>query len=220
MNSITKLQYSCRGGHVLQFKQYSRHNLVKGKVISSPKNDLKILRIPEPQLDFGKFSDPALTKYFENNIKTRKGVGNIQRVVELSNALKTQSNEIVRRDLVKEALRIPNETHPQPAEYGETARVVKTIGCSPAYHFQPKAFDELMEQSNQFRMKELSPLAGHKAYYLSRELAEIEHALIRYVVQYLTKRGFSLISVPDILHHQIIECCGIATRGQRSIVSS
>lgn len=192
---------------------------IVAKATAFQEDDGKVLKIPEPQLDIDRYCDPSLTEYFSNNISKRKGVGNVLRVIELNNELVKKPNEMLRRELIQELLKIPNETHAQPAEYGNDPKVIKLMGCAPKFSFKPKAFDLLMEHSNQFRMKELTPFAGHKAYYLSRELAELEHALIRYVVQRLIKKGFSLISVPDILHHQIIECCGVATKGKRNIVS-
>lgn len=197
-------------------KQSQRY--VLAKATASQEDVGKVLKIPEPQLDIARYCDPTLTEYFANNVLKRKGVGDILRVIELNNELAKKPNEMTRRELIAEALKIPNETHAEPAKLENDAKVLKHLGSSPKYSFDPKPFDQLMEYSNQFRMKELTPFSGHKAYYLCRELAELEHALVRYVVQRLTKKGFSLISVPDILHHQIIECCGVATKGKRNIV--
>ncbi|XP_034235102.1 serine--tRNA ligase, mitochondrial [Thrips palmi] len=198
------------------FKQPQRYILAKAS--ATQESDGKILKIPEPQLDIDRYCDPNLTEYFANNVSKRKGIGSISRVIELYNKLAEKPDEMIRRELIQEALKIPNETHAQPAAYGNDPKVIKLMGSTPKYSFQPKPFDQLMEYTDQFRMKELTPFAGHKAYYLCRELAELEHALIKYVVQRLSKKGFAFISVPDILHHQIIECCGVATKGKRNIV--
>ncbi|KAK3919108.1 Serine--tRNA ligase, mitochondrial [Frankliniella fusca] len=194
-----------------------RYILTKAEFLHQ-EHDGKVLKIPEPHLDISNFCDPSKTEYFSSNIKSRKGVGNIHRIIELNNELKVKTNEILRRELIEEALKIPNDTHPVPYSYGTNAKVIRIIGSLPKFNYDPKPFDKLVEGTNQYRMKELTPLAGHKSYYLCRELADLEHALIRYVVQRLVNNGFSLISVPDILHHQIIECCGIPTSGERSIV--
>ncbi|KAE8752854.1 hypothetical protein FOCC_FOCC000200 [Frankliniella occidentalis] len=216
MSIWVKSRLSSFGIYASCMKLPQRYILSKAK--SLQEDDEKILKIPEPQLDIARYCDPSKTEHFNKNIKIRKGIGNIQRIIELNNELKVKTNETLRRELVQEALKIPNDTHPEPQSYGNDAKVIKHIGTLPEFGFDPKPFDKLMEGTNQYRMKELAPLAGHKAYYLCRELADLEHALIRYVVQRLVKNGFSLISVPDILHHQIIECCGIPTSGQRSIV--
>jgi seryl-tRNA synthetase len=50
------------------------------------------------------------------------------------------------------------------------------------------------------------------------ELAEMEHALVSFTVKKLLARKFKLISVPDILPSQIIEFCGMTTRGDRTQV--
>lgn len=178
----------------------------------------KYLKIPEPQLDLDRYCDPNLTEHFANNITRRKGVGNISRVIELNNELKKQRNELLRRELIQEALNIPNDTHPEPSTYTNDAKVLKVIGSIPEHFFKSQPFDKLVELTDQYRMKGLASFAGHKAYYLSRDLAELEQALTRYTIQRLLKKGFSFISVPDILHHQIIESCGLTTRGHRSLV--
>lgn len=216
MAIVSRLRLSLLRGYAVQFSCPQRHLRTKAKAL--PDCDGKLIRVPEPQLNIDRYCDPTLTEYFVKNVADRKGVGSIHRVIELNNALKLQKNEELRRELIQEALKIPNETHPEPAEYGHDGKVLKTMGRMPEYNFEPKSFDQLLDTSDQFRMKELSPMAGHRAYYLIRELAELEQALIRLVVQKLIQNGFSLISVPDILHHQIIECCGVPTRGQRSLV--
>lgn len=216
MSRLGRLTFTrCAHSHSI-FKQPQRYILSKATAFKD--NEERILKIPEPQLDINRYCDPTLTEYFATNIKNRKGVGNIQRVIELKNLLEGGRNELLRRELIQEALKIPNDTHPIPFSGGNDTKVVKYIGNRPEYQFQLQPFDKIMEYSSQYRMRELTPMAGHRAYYLCRDLADLEHALIRYVVQILIKKGFCLISVPDILHHQIIECCGMITRGNRSMV--
>ena len=199
------------------FLEQSRRN-VFSHVTSQDWENGKTLKIPQPQLDLDRYCDPNLTEYFTKNIAKRKGVGNINRVIELNNEIQKQRNELLRRELIQEALKIPNDTHPEPYTYQNDAKLLKVIGKVPEYSFKPKPFDELVELTDQFRMMGLAYFAGHKAYYLISDLAELEQALTRYTIQRLLKKRFSLISVPDILHHQIIESCGLTTKGRRSLV--
>ncbi|KAG5896148.1 hypothetical protein JTB14_015851 [Gonioctena quinquepunctata] len=50
------------------------------------------------------------------------------------------------------------------------------------------------------------------------ELVELEHALLNYFLKKLLQNGFELISVPDILPREVIESCGMNTRGERNQV--
>ncbi|CAH1971676.1 unnamed protein product [Acanthoscelides obtectus] len=52
-------------------------------------------------------------------------------------------------------------------------------------------------------------------------MAELEHALVNYFLENLiVNHGFELISVPDILPRDVIERCGMKTRGERNQVYS
>lgn len=53
---------------------------------------------------------------------------------------------------------------------------------------------------------------------MRNELADLEKALVNYTLDYLKENGFILVSVPDILHHSIIESCGFPTKGFRNQV--
>ncbi len=76
-----------------------------------------------------------------------------------------------------------------------------------------------------FLNRHISLYSTQRAYILKNELADLETALVRYTLNYLNnkvcvfswfsisikseiifelKKGFTLVSVPDILHHSII----------------
>ena len=54
-------------------------------------------------------------------------------------------------------------------------------------------------------MHNLKNFCGDRTYYLTGALAQLEQALIQWAVRQLENRGFQLISVPDILHKDIIQ---------------
>ncbi|CAH8296376.1 unnamed protein product, partial [Schistosoma turkestanicum] len=66
------------------------------------------------------------------------------------------------------------------------------------------------------RVKHTTLGAGHRTYYFSGPLAQLESALIAYTVDRLKKSGFEFVSVPDILPEPIIKACGFPTQGIRS----
>jgi seryl-tRNA synthetase len=45
---------------------------------------------------------------------------------------------------------------------------------------------------------------GTSTYYLLGDLAQLEQALVQYTIQHLISSGFSLVTVPDIIHPSVI----------------
>jgi seryl-tRNA synthetase len=181
------------------------------------------VKIPEPELDVDYLCNVKYKSEIEENIKHRKGVGNIGRVLELHSKLQNDSlSEETRVDLLKEfkeeAKRIPNKTCPLVALYGDNPKIIKVIGKKIKYNFQPKEFSEITKTLHLMRTDNLSNLSGHKSYYFMGELAEMEQALVRFTIENLLSRKFQLISVPDILPSHIIESCGMSTKGERTQV--
>ena len=66
----------------------------------------------------------------------------------------------------------------------------------------------------------LSPglLTGERTYFLTGALAELEQALVQWTVERVAGAGFSLVSVPDLLHPAVISACGMAAEGERTQV--
>lgn len=68
------------------------------------------------------------------------------------------------------------------------------------------------------RVKDTTIGAGHKTYYFTGPLAQLESALVAYTVDRLKATGFEFVSVPDILPEPVIRACGFQTQGIRSQV--
>lgn len=51
-------------------------------------------------------------------------------------------------------------------------------------------------------------VAGAKFYYLKSDLALLEQALIQYGIKKVTEKGFTLMTVPDMVSGKILEGCG------------
>lgn len=203
----------CCAKHVYQYKS------LKSLYCFLPRN----VDIPEPEIDTDHLCNVNYKSEIEKNIKHRKGIGNISRVHELHNKLQnnclSEENRMnLLEELKKEALQIPNKTCPLVALYGDNPKIIKVIGNKPKFDFHPKEFSEITRMLHLVRTDNLSNLSGHKSYYLMGELAEMEHALVWFTVKKLLARKFKLISVPDILPAQIIERCGMTTKGERNQV--
>lgn len=170
---------------------------------------------PIPVLDEAYLCDPSNKHEIINNIKRRKGIGDINKVLQLHSENSIQTKEM----LIKEMLMIPNKTHPDIISYGEDPRVVKVMGTKRNFNFKPAEFYSLSKTLNLFR-SDLSNFTGHRSYFFNSLLAEFEATLVKYSLKRLRAKGFEIISVPDIVQRSVIESCGMETQGSRSQVSS
>ncbi|EDV94546.1 serine--tRNA ligase, mitochondrial [Drosophila grimshawi] len=173
-------------------------------------------------------AEPALTSSeldeLERNCEMRHHKNNIPLIRQLVQALHStgqtgQDQEQTRRQLEEQLELLPNATHPrllgydnQPLELANYKhRVLPEQGVA-------KEFSDLARALNLYRMDHLGNYTGHKSYYLTGQLAMMEQAIIQYALQSITRQGFKLISVPDILPRNIIEACGMRTEGERTQV--
>lgn len=180
-----------------------------------------------PEFDFQYLCNDSNFQNILNNIKMRKGIGDIEKVRNLYKSLvKNQrefdwSNSEVTNALIEEAKRIPNTTHPDVQNYGTEPKIIKFINKEPQYtneKFKPKEFSEICRYFNMLRVDGLGNFTGHRSYYFMDSLAELEEALLKYSVRNLLNKGFQLISVPDILPRHLIESCGMTVVGDRTQV--
>ena len=55
-------------------------------------------------------------------------------------------------------------------------------------------------------------VAGAKFYYLKGDLALLENALLQYALKKVTEKGFTFMTVPDLVSSRILEGCGFNPR--------
>jgi len=82
--------------------------------------------------------------------------------------------------------------------------------------FKLRKFEDIGRLLSGVRLSNLTLFSGDRTYYLTGCLAELEQALIRWTVDQLISCGFSLLSVPDLLHPSIISACGMHVDGERT----
>ncbi|KAF4531431.1 hypothetical protein B566_EDAN004199 [Ephemera danica] len=165
-------------------------------------------------LDFSYLCNPANTAEIEENIVKRDSNGNIKLVQDLYKIYESSRNEKDWEELMSEGLKIPNKT----LVHRDENEVLQVVGDPPQEGRRYLEFSEVCRRHGWCRTDHLGNVAGHRAYYLLGELAELEQALIRLAVTTLRVRGFQLVSVPDILPASDIESCGMPTRGERTQV--
>ena len=177
----------------------------------------------QPHLDLDYLSDPRNHETIENNIKSRKGTGCIKTFRELllqyeSSGSKEKAE--IKSKLLDEALKIPNRSDPRLHLYGDTPHLVESPGEKPNWPFTPLEFHVIAKQLDMLRTENLGNLTGPRSYFFVKELAQLEQALIHFTVDALEKKGFTLYSVPDMLHSRLIESCGMDTKSERTQVKS
>ncbi|KAI9984583.1 hypothetical protein PInf_005943 [Phytophthora infestans] len=98
----------------------------------------------------------------------------------------------VSAELELEALKIPNDTHPDV----------------------PVGALELLDTQT------AAKVAGSKFTYLCNEGAMMEIALVHWTLSKLRARGFKVMFPPDVAHYKLVEGCGFQPRGEATQIYS
>lgn len=148
-------------------------------------------------------------------IKIRKSRGSIELLRHYFKNYNSESDNKKKAEfrlkLIDELKKFPNQTHPTVLNYGIDVEKVELYSFGDLYKNSNPKLKSCMElgvMSNTIRMGDLGTFCGSKSYYFMNSVAELETALIRYTTDFLLKRGFEMISVPDILPAKLIEACG------------
>ncbi|KAG6613018.1 serine-tRNA ligase [Phytophthora cinnamomi] len=127
----------------------------------------------------------------------------------------------VSTQLELEALKIPNDTHPDvPVGAEEDSRVVLTHGEKPVFDFKPKDHYDLATDLELLDTQSAARVAGSKFTYLCNEGAMMEIALVHWTLSKLRARGFKVMFPPDVAHYKLVEGCGFQPRGEATQIYS
>ncbi len=134
--------------------------------------------------EIGKTKDKRLIKKVkEINEEIEKLEGKIKKKSEKLNTL---------------MLLMPNILHdsvPKGKDDSENV-TVRTFGEKPKFNFKPRNHMELCELNDWYDVKRAAKTSGARFYYLKNELVELELALFRYGIDYLRRRGFTVMDTP------------------------
>lgn len=184
-----------------------------------------ILPKPQPNLEY--LSNPDNLKKIHQNINLRKSKANIQKVQDLYKQIylyndihdikSEEGRANTHENLLFAALAVPNNCPDHVLEMGsENKLIFEKLFTHP--EFKLRKFEDIARILSGARLSNLGHVSGERSYYLTGPLAELEQALVQWTVDRLVSRGFSLLSVPDILHPAIIEGCGMKVDGDRTQV--
>jgi seryl-tRNA synthetase len=119
--------------------------------------------------------------------------------------------EDLEAQLIAEAMKLPNKTHPDsPVGSEANNRVVKVVGerrkTSGRGHLQ------IGEDFDLFDFQGASKITGNKFVFLKNEAALMELALINWATNQVVKRGFIPLTTPDLARTPVVEACGFQPR--------
>lgn len=152
---------------------------------------------------------------YKKDVLSRK---NVRYEELLSSFLALSENDSKDEKLMSMAAQLPNWVHPAVRSYENEFDVVKVVGTPKKFHFKPLNGTDILRGKDLLKMENLNHLCGEKSYYFTGDLAKLEQGLVNYTVQQLLHKSFIPVSVPDILHENIMENCGMATKGIRTQV--
>jgi seryl-tRNA synthetase len=149
-----------------------------------------------------------------------------QRLIEEGKALKeriaaleAESAEAEAR-LDEEGRKIPNMAHPE-APLGKEDKdntEVRRSGEPTKFDFEPRDHVQLGQDLDIIDFDAATRVSGTKFYYLKNEGVILELALVRYALDILMKKGFTLFTTPDVAKTEILEGIGFNPRGAESNV--
>lgn len=122
--------------------------------------------------------------------------------------------------LAAEAMKIPNMAHPEAPRGKEDKDnlEVRRIGEPTRFDFEPKDHVQLGQDLDLIDFDSATRVSGTKFYYLKNEAVLLEMALVRYALDILRSKGYTLFTTPDIAKTEILEGIGFNPRGAESNV--
>ncbi|MCE2390690.1 MAG: serine--tRNA ligase [Proteobacteria bacterium] len=146
----------------------------------------------------------------------------------LGRELKTREAELdealrkLRGDLSELHRRVPNTTHPAspPGADEEANEELRRVGEPPRFDFEPRDHVQLGGLHDLLDFEAGAKVAGQKFYYLKNELVLLEQALVRFALESLRGRGYTLFQTPDLARGEVAEGLGFNPRGDESQIYS
>jgi len=117
---------------------------------------------------------------------------------------------------------VPNLTHPAtPIGQGEDDnRELRVVGQVPKFGFHALDHVELAAKHDLIDFEAGAKVAGQKFYFLKNELVLLEQALVRFALDFLRKRKYTLFQTPDLARADVAAGLGFNPRGAETNIYS
>ncbi len=139
-------------------------------------------------------------KACRGEIKEVKGIrGRVRKLEEGVGRYRKESLDIL--------MRLPNLLHPSvPRGRDENDnKVIRKWGKIPKFSFKPKGHVEIAEGLGLMDLERAGKVAGAGFFYLKNGLVLLDYAIMRYALDFLAKKGYTLIEPPLMLQRRPYE---------------
>ena len=165
---------------------------LKGKVdlLRHGRNEitLQITKLSKEKKDISKLIEKA--KALPQEIKNSE---------EKLEELKKKINSIL--------MNLPNLLH-DSVPYGKDDaenKVVKSFGKKPKFKFNLLSHVDLIEKNKWVDLDRASKISGARWYFLKGEVALLEQALVRYAIDFMIKKKYTLVIPPHMINRKAYE---------------
>jgi seryl-tRNA synthetase len=113
----------------------------------------------------------------------------------------------IQKEIHDKLMRMPNILHesvPEGASAEDNVEVEK-INRKPEFKFAPRDHGALLEMHGFADLDRAAKISGARFYFLKGALAEMELALQKYAVDFMSKRGFTLVYPPFMMNRGAYE---------------
>ncbi len=94
---------------------------------------------------------------------------------------------------------------------------VRTWGSKPKFEFKPLDHVEILQKRDWAELERIAAVSGSRSYSLKGDLVILEHAMLRYGLEKLRAKGFTLISVPAMAREHAFVGTGHFPTGREQV---
>lgn len=170
----------------------------------------KIWRELNKEADEAKHSKNVLEKKVATLLKEKKNASTeINKLRKIAEHIRELDAEIVKEEeeIRKALLKFPNILHESvPKGKDETENVeIREWGTIPKFGFPLKSHVDIIERLGIADLESAAKVSGARFYYLKNELVLLDYALMRFALDILLKKGFTLIEPPYMIQRKPYE---------------
>jgi len=145
---------------------------------------------------------------FKKTGKEKEAKEAIRQAREIPEQIKRADDEIldIEKRLRDISMNLPNMLD-KSVPIGDTTKnkVIKVFGKPKKLSFEAKGHEELLISLNQLDIEKAAKVSGARFYYLKNEIARLNYAIICFALDFLKKKGFTLIQPPYMLKKEALE---------------
>ena len=114
---------------------------------------------------------------------------------------------ILKEEVRNYLMSLPNLLH-SSVPFGKDEndnQVIRIWGKKPKFNFKLKSHGELIQELGQGNFEKGAEVAGHGFYYLMDKLVLLDLALMKFAIDFLIKKGYTLVEPPFMLRRRPYE---------------